>query len=102
MADYVGRTFVRERIVIDGNNYRGCKFHHCTLVFNATAETNLGDCDLEAGTQLVVGDGVNWTFKLLYQLYHGGFPDYVESIFDRIRQPYQPPALEVDPENQQP
>lgn len=101
MAEFIGRAFVRERIVLDGNSYNRCTFHHCTLVFNATAETNLAECDLEGSTQIVLGDHVHWTFKFLYLLYHGGFPEYVERTFDHIRRQHPPRDLQVDPENQQ-
>jgi hypothetical protein len=99
VTEFFDQKFVRERIVLDGHKFHRCTFHQCLLPFGATAETDLGECDFEAGTQLVVNEGATRTFKFLYQLYHGGFPDYVEGVFESIRRPPRAGDLAVDPEN---
>lgn len=47
MADAIGKTFVDERIVLDGVVYERCVFRHCVLVFSAQGDVGLHGCEYD-------------------------------------------------------
>ena len=85
MTEFRDRTFVRDRLVLDGHEFLDCTFRQCLLVYGAEAETDLRGCKLEENTQLLMHDRAMLPFRLLYHLYHSGMKDYVEDLFEKVR-----------------
>jgi hypothetical protein len=84
MAKYDKQTFTGQSIVIDGNDYTGCHFNGCMLVFTGAALPNLvgnkfTDC-------MYVFDGpAARTIQFMAALYGGGWQPIIEATFDNIR-----------------
>lgn len=100
MTEFEGRTFVRQRIVLDGRQFPNCVFRDCLLVYEGEADTDLRGSKFEGTTQLQLVNRAMLPFRLLHHMYHSGMTDYVEHLFETVRQPPRRRALEVDPENQ--
>lgn len=100
MPEYIGQTYIRERIVLDGKQFYQCRFKHCLLEFGATERANLADVHFEDTTQVLLTKHAILTLAFLHQLYLGGMKDYVEGVFDRVRTP-MPGETADEPENRQ-
>ena len=44
MTDYTNRTFQGGRVALDGNNFKGCTFANCELVYSGGIPPALSGC----------------------------------------------------------
>ena len=81
------KVFRDEKVFLDGNAYRGCKFIGCALVYNGGKPPTMVDC---------LFDNVKWEFdgaagrtiQFMSALYHGmdqGGVNLIERTFENIR-----------------
>lgn len=84
---YDNKTFFNETIDLDGNEFYGCTFSHCMIVFYGRESMALHDC-LFVEPQWTIGDPAAMTMKFLAAMYHSvdGGRAFVEKVFERIRQ----------------
>jgi hypothetical protein len=102
MTHHTGKTFTRERIVLDGNAYENCTFNECELVYSG-GETLLDNVNVR-DPSFTFGGPVMLTLGTLQTFYRLGgiFRELVEKIIHQIRQPPQqqpPPARPGGPVN---
>ena len=74
-------------IRLDGNNFEGCTFDRCHLVFSGTGEIGISGCKFNACKWTFEGAAAT-TLKFLSSLYTGFGPDgekLVEDTFNNIR-----------------
>lgn len=84
---YDNKSFFRERVVVDGNEYRGCTFSNCQLIYRAEEMFILVDCLVQNPQWVFDGPAAN-TIKFLMEAYHKmGEPGVrlVEETFNNIR-----------------
>jgi hypothetical protein len=84
---YDNKTFFSERVVIDGNEYHGCTFSRCQLVYRGEETFVLVDCLIQNPQWVVEGPAAH-TLKFLTMAYHKlGEPgvQLVEDTFNNIR-----------------
>lgn len=80
--------FVQERIKLGDDQFIGCEFQHCRLVYDGSAGVRIRDCSFEE-TRLELVDEAGNTLSFLQNLFHGFGDDgeeVVENLFDQIRQ----------------
>ncbi len=81
------KSFFHEKIVLDGNEYHGCTFLHCELMYCGGDGVVLHEC-LFKESNFGFGGPAAKTMKFLEVLYHGlGEPGVrlVEQTFTNIR-----------------
>lgn len=62
-----GRTFINERVLLDGHRFIDCHFRHVTFVFNATAGYTIDGGDMDSPPQITTENpAVLSAFALLY------------------------------------
>jgi hypothetical protein len=81
---FQGKTFCNETIELDGNEYDGCRFENCQLIYRASAPMILTNCSFLGFTITLEGAAAN-TLDFLTALYHGGFQPALEQTFHNIR-----------------
>ena len=87
MATIADQAFINERVVIDGNEYRGCTFTDCDMVFRGEHPFAMDSCVLQEPKWHLEGPAAN-TMKFLMAAYHGmgeAGVKLVEATFNNIR-----------------
>jgi hypothetical protein len=87
MAMFEERLFENETVVIDGNEYRACKFHRCQMVYNGGEFPKLIDCNC---SECAWGfdDAAGRTISFMRAMYQGGGSggkELIEGTFRNIR-----------------
>jgi hypothetical protein len=77
-------TFEGVDVVLDGNEYVGCVFRRCTLVFSGSAGVALQNNRIEDCSWRFDG-AAQRTLAFMSALYQGGAIDLIEKTFDTIR-----------------
>ncbi len=72
------KTFVGERIILDGHTYDGCTFERCELVFNGAAATTLTNNSIIDCTWRFEGSAA-LTLAFLRALVEGGAAEMVSN-----------------------
>lgn len=82
MAVHEHKTYANETVVLDGQDFSGCEFHHCTLVYRAQEAVKLEHCHI-IGCTWRFEDAAHRTVSMLKALYLSGArgKETVESIF---------------------
>jgi hypothetical protein len=95
MASFEGETFSGQRIVLDGNAYRNCRFEQCEIIITATASKTVVDCnfvncrwDFDGPARTTIQDLIK-----LYQM--PGMAPVIENLFNIIRKGPQAPEGET-------
>lgn len=81
---YLGTKFRNETVELDGNEYDGCRFENCHLIYRGTAPMTLTNCSF-LGFTIALEDAAAHTLDFLTALYHGGFQSNIEQTFNNIR-----------------
>jgi hypothetical protein len=84
---YNNQSFFGDTVMLCGNEYLGCTFSKCKLVFSGEEALNMRDCLIREPEWIFTGPAGN-TMKFLAASYHGMGDDgvrFVESIFNNIR-----------------
>ena len=77
-------TFKGNAITLDGNEYFGCKFDGCQLIFCGTQGVTLENCNF--GTNAWVFDGpAARTLAFMTAMHSGGAQSLIEATFENIR-----------------
>ena len=84
MALFQNTTFRDDTVVLDDNEFEGCEFHNCRLVYRGTAPVKMKDCSL-FGHRLVFEGAAQNTLGFLSTLYHSIFQKDINDIFKEIR-----------------
>src|SRR5687767_3597643 len=96
-----GENITNRVVRLDGEEFRTCSFHTCTLEIGGQAEVTLDTCTF-TNCQWVFTEAAATTLAILARLYGGLIPDgdtLVEHVFASIRQgagygtPYTPVPL---------
>lgn len=85
---YEDETFVQERVELDGNEFRSCRFESCRLVYGGDPGVRVEDCAFDE-TRLELVEEAGNTISFLQNVFHGFGPDgrrVVEHFFDQIRE----------------
>ena len=93
MTEFIGRTFVGEKIVLDGHKFSDCTFRDCMIHFGATAPTDVGTIHFEGNTILVFTRTAMETVKMLHQMYHFAQRQFVEELIAKIRAEPRGPVI---------
>ena len=84
---YDNKSFFSERIILDGNEYRGCTFTRCQLVFRGEQVFGIVECLIQDSQWVAEGPAAN-TLRFLTEAYHkmgeAGIR-LVEETFNNIR-----------------
>jgi hypothetical protein len=84
---YDNKSFFGERVVIDGNEYHGCTFSRCQLVYRGEEAFVIVDCLFQNPQWILDGPAAN-TLKFLMAAYHKMGEQgtrLVEETFNNIR-----------------
>ncbi len=84
MAKHLKTTFSNSRVILDGNDYDGCTFTNCDLVYTGKRLPNFKDCVFNSprfGFEDAAGD----TMIFLQTLYRSGAAAFVEAILEGVR-----------------
>lgn len=86
MADFKGKTFENQAVLLDGNTYEHCEFRGCNLIFNGTTSTSLANIN-ETGCQWSFDGPVARAVQFLKELHQmgGGARRHVEQTLRNIR-----------------
>jgi len=77
-------SFIGSQVNLDGNEYQGCVFRNCTLVYSGGKPPSFINCSFD-GIRLNFVGSAGDTLGFLAALYKGGLEFEVESTFDAIR-----------------
>ena len=81
---YQGETFINTTIELDGNEYDGCDFKNCTIIYRGGELPSLANCSF-GSPNFIFEDSAQNTLVFLRLLYHGGLQPFIEVTFDNIR-----------------
>lgn len=84
MALFQNATFRDDTVELDDNEFEGCEFHNCRLVYRGTASVKFRGCSF-FGYRLVFEGAAQNTLGFLSTLYHSKFRKDVDAIFKEIR-----------------
>jgi hypothetical protein len=76
---------------LDGNEYNGCTFENCRLIYRGAIVTKLARCSFP-GSVFIFENGAHRTLDFLQILYHGGVQPLIEQLFNNIRAGTMPPV----------
>jgi hypothetical protein len=83
------QVFVDQELLVDGNEYVRCEFHHCTLVYHGDQDVTFQSCAVEDCTWRFAGSALR-TLQFIHRFYHG-FGEVgravVEDLFASLRKP---------------
>jgi len=65
---HTNKTFVSETIVIDGEEFDGCAFRHCTIQYNGGEPPIIVNCHFDPPTAFLFADGAGRTMAWLRAL----------------------------------
>ena len=68
MPEHREEEFVGQRVLADGNDYIGCTFRDCIIVYSATAPTRFLHNTFDRGVDIAFTDGATNTVKFLASL----------------------------------
>jgi hypothetical protein len=85
------RTFTGETLQLDGNEYVGCTFRRCQLVYSGGQIPRFDGCAFDASPFNFQGGAGN-ALHFLRELYHAGLGENVEALFEHIRRNPPPGA----------
>lgn len=97
---HVDENITNRAVRLDGDEFRHCGFHTCTLEIGGTADFVLEDCTF-TDCQWGFVEAAATTLAIMARLYAGQIPDgdsLIEQVFASIRQgagfgtPYKPAA----------
>lgn len=77
-------TFHNAFIILDGNEYDGCQFENCYLVYRGSTPPAITNCSFPRSTLAFEGEAAH-TLTLLHTLHHSEYPPTIEQTFDNIR-----------------
>jgi len=86
---YVNRTFQEKPVDVDGNQFVGCTFNDCKLMYYGGPIPFFDSCTFD-GSQFMFDKGAGNAVELLRELYHSGLHQNVEAFFEELRK--NPPA----------
>jgi hypothetical protein len=86
MARYDDSEFTGMDIELDGNEYHGCRFERCRLVYRGGELLSMVRCNF-SGCQFVFHDAAARTVNFMRAVYHGmeGGQEVIEQMFYSIR-----------------
>ena len=88
------QRFTGSQEVVDGNQYSGCNFDNCKIIYRGGVLPSMTNCGFNACTWHFE-EGAERTLIFLRLIYHGmgeGGQTLVESAIKQIRQPGERPA----------
>jgi hypothetical protein len=86
LSHFQEKTFSGQRVAIDGNTYRDCRFTNgCVLKYGAMTPFFLENGTIDSTCTLQLDGPADVTLKFLAALYQAGFQDKVEALFENIR-----------------
>jgi hypothetical protein len=85
------KTFKDQSVELDGNEFVGCTFQRCQLVYSGGALPRFDSCSFEA-SPFNFQQGAGNALHFLRDLYHAGLSQNVEALFDHIRKNPPPGA----------
>jgi hypothetical protein len=77
-------TFANQRVELDNNEFIGCKFEECDLLYGGGTPPALVNCSFGRFRVSFKGAAAD-TLSFITALYHGGFKPVIEATFDNIR-----------------
>ena len=89
MATHVGEQFNNVHVVLDGEQFSGCTFTRCRIVYRAATPATIAGNTFDACGYEFEGPAAN-TIHFLRDLYHATGPQgpkLIEQVFESIRQP---------------
>ena len=84
MAKFENSTFENVKVYVDDNEYKGCKFIQCNIVFTGTGALSLVENTFTDCRFSFEGPAAR-TLEFMTALYTGGARQLIEGTFDKIR-----------------
>lgn len=84
MAKYEKKPFRDQSIVLDGNEYIGCRFERCEIIFTGGSLPKLIGNHFDDCRYTFDGPAAR-TVQLMAALYSGGAQQLIEATFETIR-----------------
>jgi hypothetical protein len=81
---YQGQPFSNRTVELDGNEYDGCDFQNCTMIYRGGEIPSFTNCSF-GSPNFIFEDSAQNVLVFLQLLYHGGFQSFIEATFDNIR-----------------
>jgi hypothetical protein len=85
------KTFKDETVELDGNEFIGCTFQRCQLIFNGERLPRFDTCSFDL-SPFNFQKGAGNALHFLRDLYHCGLNENVEQLFEHIRKNPPPGA----------
>lgn len=82
--EYSNKSFKDQDVNLDGNQYLGCSFQGCKLMYYGGPIPHFDGCKFDGGT-FMFEKGAGNAVEFLRELYHAGLHLNVEAFFDDIR-----------------
>jgi hypothetical protein len=104
MAKIENRTYSKEAVNLDGNEFVNCTFNDCTLVYRGGPLPRFAGNSIERCVWNF-SDAAELTLRFIAGLYQAGEggKDVVEKIFDQIRQAnFKQTEMPIPPAGQSP
>jgi len=77
-------TFTDQDVAVDGNEYEGCRFENCNIIYRGSGAVSFTGCSF-GNHRITFKDGAASTIGFMQSLYHGGWEHLIEATFDNIR-----------------
>ena len=78
------QSFSNQEINLDGNEFLGCKFNKCKVVYQGFQKVALSNCAFSNCSFSFAGAAAN-TILFMTNMYSGGFEDLIEATLNNIR-----------------
>lgn len=85
--NFVQSTFKNQEIVLDFNEFQGCRFENCLMIFAGNGPVSVKEC-VFINTQWALVGAAQRTFNFFVGMYHGsgeGGKQLIEQLFDAIK-----------------
>ena len=81
---YTNRTFTDETVELDGNQFLGCTFKNCKLMYYGGPIPYFDTCGFDT-SPFMFEKGAGNALEFLRELYHAGLQQNVEAFFADVR-----------------
>ena len=82
--EYSSKAFKDETVELDGNQYQGCTFQGCKLMYYGGPIPYFDSCSFDS-SPFMFEKGAGNALEFLRELYHAGLSQNVEAFFEDVR-----------------
>ena len=85
MSRYKKQSFKNADIELDENEFVGCKFEGCTLIYHGGKPPRINGCSFSSDIRISFEGAAGDTVALMTALYHCGLQPIIEDTINNIR-----------------